>query len=523
MRPLYPGYQLARPQDQITPSSLGRIRLRRSLGSNHLHLSEPRATLRSDEAAGDRGGHRGPPASRPASTATPEELTKILAEKSSVIDALKGTKGDLQQALALLTEQPEAALQTKESLRESSPTQSSPSSGHGPKTQPELVTEEQFFDLDDADKVCTACGGALVEMQDQFESSEMIDVVGVEYRLVEVKRRKYTCKCGGCVETAPGPERAVHGGRYSLDFGLHVASRKYLDHLPLHRLSRMMHSAGLTISPNTLWDQLWALTRLLRPAYDALHERLLSEPIIGLDQTGWPNLDAKGKKPWQMWGFTGPGMATYKICSDKSAATMKRLIGDRQRVILCDMLATHGKVAREIPGVELAACWAHVLRRFREVAENYREAEPFLGYIHELYQIDERARTLEEKAELRQSESKALLGRFFDHLCTVTAPRTTELGQAIRYALGHRVELSAFLGDPRIGLDNNPTERALRGPVVGRKNHYGSKSKAGTEAAAIYYSLLETAKLQGVNPDAYLREVAIGGRRGEIILPGNLA
>jgi len=264
-------------------------------------------------------------------------LVRVLEEKSRLIDELTGRTGDLQATLAFLDAQNvdaqnETGGKTSSATSDApttddSPKEAAPPTGHGPKAQPTLPRETRLFELDEADKTCPACGGELRPMEDQVETSEMIDVVQVEYRLVEVQRQKYSCACGGCVETAPGPERAVEGGRYSLDFAAHVATSKYLDHLPLHRLCRMMKRAGLEVPPNSLWDQLWRLTRLLRPAYDALHRRLLAEPIIGLDQTSWPKLEAKGKKPWQMWGFTAEGMATYKICRDKSADTMKSLLG----------------------------------------------------------------------------------------------------------------------------------------------------------------------------------------------------
>ena len=455
-------------------------------------------------------------------------LVRVLEEKSRLIDELTGRTGDLQATLAFLDAQNETGGKTSSATSDAPTTDDSskeaaPPTGHGPKAQPKLPRETRLFELDEADKTCPACGGELRPMEDQVETSEMIDVVQVEYRLVEVQRQKYSCACGGCVETAPGPERAVEGGRYSLDFAAHVATSKYLDHLPLHRLCRMMKRAGLEVPPNSLWDQLWRLTRLLRPAYDALHRRLLAEPIIGLDQTSWPKLEAKGKKPWQMWGFTAEGMATYKICRDKSADTMKSLLGESPRILVCDMLSTHGKVARDIEGIELAGCWAHAARRFREAADDFPQAQPIVDRIRRLFDIDGRATSQEERTRLRDGQSRALVKEILRELYRLAIPRTTNLGQAAHYVLKYQEELTRFLEDPRIPLDNNSTERALRGPVVGRKNHYGSKSKDGTEAAAIYYSLFETAKLQDVDPHAYLRAAAIAGRRGEVLLPGALA
>lgn len=460
-----------------------------------------------------------------------KKLLTLLADKSALIEKLTGSHGDLQACLEVLHGAPEPNAKPdatpekgKASAGDEASVRTKPAaSGHGPKPQRNLERTTRRFDLDEPDKICPQCGGQLRPIKGVFESSEMIDHVALKYVIVDVQRQKSSCACGGCVETAPGPERAVVGGRYSLDFALHVATSKYLDHIPLKRLCKMMERAGLEVTATTLWDQLWAVTNLLRPAYDALHERLLAEPIVGLDQTGWPNLDSKSKKAWQMWGFTAEGMATYKICADKSADTMKKLIGTEPRILICDMLSTHGKVARDVEGIVLAGCWAHAARRFKEAAEDHPQAKPICGKIAELFAIDAKATSLEHKAKLRDTESRQVVKDILQQMYQLAVPSTTSLGSAARYVLKYQRELSVFLDDARVCLDNNATERALRGPVVGRKNHYGSKSRAGTEAAAIFYSLFETAKLQGVNPEAYLREAAIAGRRGEVLLPGGLA
>jgi transposase len=163
---------------------------------------------------------------------------------------------------------------------------------------------EQVFELDAPDTTCPSCGGTLRPMKGQFETSEMIDVVEVSYRVVKVQQQKYACSCGGCVETALGPERATPGSRYSLDFAIKVAVDKYLDHIPLARQERILGRHGLVVTTQTLWDLLNALGRRLESASRALLARALAQPVIGLDQTSWPRLDGKADKPWQMWCVT---------------------------------------------------------------------------------------------------------------------------------------------------------------------------------------------------------------------------
>lgn len=451
-----------------------------------------------------------------------EHLVRALTVKCRELEKLKGSEGELQQTLALL-EQLTAQKAETPSAEPAPKTERDPQKGHGPTPQPELVEVTQTFLLDEPDLLCPSCGGELSVWEGQHESSEMVDVVQVQYRLVTVQRQKYRCACGGCVETAPGPERAVEGGRYSLAFGAKVATDKYLDHLPLERQVRILKRYGLIVTSQALWGLIDRLRQELRPAWEALLQRILAQPVIGLDQTGWKRLSKKKSRPWQMWCLTAPGLVYHRICEDKSAATFVELVGDYEGVIVCDALGTHAAGAREGPGIVLAGCWAHVLRRFRDAEPDFPQAQKMLRWVGQLYEVEHQAEDDEVRAQLRAERSAPILEAMKAWLLAEATLPTTALGKAMRYALANWAKLTRFLDDPRIPLDNNATERGLRGPVVGRKNHYGSKSKRGTEAAAVLYSLLETAKLQKVEPTAYLIEAVRAARRGEVLLPDQLA
>jgi transposase len=163
--------------------------------------------------------------------------------------------------------------------------------------------------------MCASCGGGLAAMKGQFDESEMIDVVEVSYRVVKVKQQKYVCRCGGCVETAPGPERALSGSRYSLAFAIKVILDKWLDHIPLERQVRILERHGLTVTSQTLWDLAYAVSKRLSLVDDALAQHALAQPVIGLDQTSWPRLETDATKPWQMWAITTPGVVVHRIPS----------------------------------------------------------------------------------------------------------------------------------------------------------------------------------------------------------------
>lgn len=464
-----------------------------------------------------------------------QQLLDLLAAKSREIERLRGKPGDLQLTLKMLEAlQAKAKAATdavaraeaeqKKRAEERERKQRAERTKTGATPQPRLPVIEQVFTLDDADRPCPSCGGDLRPMTGQFEESELIDLIEVRYELVRVKQQKYVCRCGSCVETAIGPERASAGSRYSLAFAIKVVLDKWLDHIPLERQCRILERHGLVVSSQTLWDLANALAHRLKRLDGALAEYVLERPVIGLDQTGWPRLETAGSKPWQMWCLTAPGVVVHRIRDDKSAATFTDLVGDYRGTIVCDALATHGAGARASPGIVLAGCWAHVFRKFEEAKPDHPEAERALAWIGALYEIDDRAGDdVARRASLRRSDAAAVLVDLKAWLWEFATLTSLSIGKAAAYTIANWDRLIRFVEDPLVPLDNNATERAIRGPVVGRKNHYGSKSRRGTEVAATLYTVLETAKIHGVNPSAYLYAAITAADRGVALMPWDFA
>ncbi len=221
-----------------------------------------------------------------------------------------------------------------------------------------------------------------------------------------------------------------------------------------------------------------------------------------------------------MWALSAPGIVVHRIRDDKGAETFKSLIGDYRGVIVCDAAKTHEAGARGNDNISLAGCWAHVYRKFEEAAPDHPEANLALKWIGALYAIDERAGDdLVKKAELRRTESAEVIATMKTWLWNQAVLKTLSIGNAAAYVVTNWERLTRFLQDARIPLDNNATERGFRGPVVGRKNHYGSKSRRGTTIAATFYTVLESAKLAGVDPAAYLHAAVLADSRGEVLLP----
>jgi len=458
-------------------------------------------------------------------------LLDALAIKSQEIDQLKGKKGDIQLTLKMLEALQAKAKAADEALAKAEAAQQAKAKGErkarsstGPTDQPKLPIIEQEFVLDEADRVCPSCGGGLAPMKGQYDESEMIDVVEVSYRLVKVKQQKYVCGCGSCVETALGPERALPGSRYSLAFAIKVLIDKWLDHIPLERQCRILERHGLVVTSQTLWDLAYAVAQRLTVVDAALMKHVLEQPVIGLDQTSWPRLETDATKPWQMWALTAPGVVVHRIRDDKSAATFIALVGSYRGVIVADALGTHEAGARASPNITLAGCWAHVYRRFEEAAPDHPAAERALACIGQLYDLDRIAGDdALLRGELRRTKAPPILDELKAWLWTQAELTSLSIGKAAAYTLGIWDRLTRFVEDARIPLDNNATERAIRGPVVGRKNHYGSKSRRGTEVASRLYTILETCKLHDVDPAAYLHAAVIAADRGEVLLPWQYA
>jgi transposase len=396
-------------------------------------------------------------------------------------------------------------------------TEDKPQRGHGPRQQA-LPVEEVVHELDEADKQCPQCGGALQLMQGQYEQSEEVEVVERRFVLKRHKRLKYRCGCGGCVETAPAPLKLVPGGRYSLEFAIEVAVHKYLDHLPLERQVRMMERQGLLVDSQTLWNQLEALARLVLPSLEALWLHQRAQQMMGADETRWPLLGSTAQARWHLWVLASAHAVVYRVAEGRGAEAARELLQGFQGVVMTDGYAVYQAAADASAGrFSVAHCWAHVRRKFLECQAP--EAQVALTLIAELYQVEREYRQgppdLEHLHQLRQHKSRALIARLHEWALGVRALPESALGKALGYMGKLWTGLTRFLEDARVPLDNNASERALRGPVVGRKNHYGSRSRRGTEVAALFYSLLETAKLCGVDPKAYLRAAALATLRGE--------
>jgi transposase len=411
-----------------------------------------------------------------------------------------------------------------------------PQRGHGPREQKLLPVVEEVHELPEDARQCPSCQGELGEMKGQFEESEEITVVQRTFKIVKHRRKKYRCRCNGAVVTAVSPKRLVPGGRYSTKFAVEVATSKYSDHIPLDRQRRIMEREGLVVDTQTLWDQIYVLSHAVKPTYEALRQEILSSSQIHADETWWRLMKGHSSKRWYVWALASDKAVYYRIYPSRSTKAAGDLLAGYAGNVMVDGYRVYGSLQRAGPENTflLSHCWSHVRRKFVEIEEFYpQESKEILDLIGHMYGVERllpsldrleesrRDEVLKVRADLRNKESRPLLEQIRDWAYAQRGTRESGLRKAVEYMLTMWPGLTRFLDDPRIPLDNNRIERALRGVVLGRKNHYGSRSQRGTEVAAIFYSLIETAKLWKLDPKAYLLAATKAAieKPGSVLLP----
>ena len=453
-------------------------------------------------------------------------LHRKLQALTDRLDKLEGTAASsLQRELDLLTEQLRAqrhrefAASSERRPKPKPDRERPPQPGHGPTPQPELPVEDIEHPIEQLDD-CPLCGEAVEPWAGQTEDADEITVVERKFVIHRHKRHKARCKCGGHVQTAQVAKRLIPGGRYSLAFALAVTIDKYLMHMPLARQQRSMADRGLVVTRSTLWDQLYALCKLFMPTYEALREHVLSAPVIGADETTWRMLG--GKKKWWVWAVGQPDGIHYTIAPSRSHEVASEVLGDFAGKTMADGYAAYGTLqrVRKGKGLEtfiLVACWAHVRRKFVHCEADYPEATDIIALIGELFAIEREVNEAEwpsEDARLaelgrrRATDSKAVLAKIRAWRKESKPRARSSFARAVSYMDDLWTRLVVFTTDPLVPLDNNLLERGMRGPVVGRKNHYGSQSLRGTRVAAVMYSLVETCKLLDVSVERYLTTLA---------------
>jgi transposase len=373
--------------------------------------------------------------------------------------------------------------------------------------------------VDVADKTCPCCSGTLHLIGE--DRAERLDIVPAQLRVLVVRRPKYACRaCEAVVVQAPAPARLIEGGIPTEATVAHVVVGKYADHLPLYRQAQIYARQGIKLDRSTLADWVGRAAFLLRPVHERLLETLKRSGKLFADETTAPVLDpgrgrTKTGQLWayarddRPWGGSDPPAVAYVYAPDRKAERPMAHLAGFTGVLQVDGYGGYRPLA-ETGQVQLAFCWAHVRRRFYELAAAGPApiASEALERIKALYAIEAEIRGLEPETRgaVRQAKSLPLIQALEPWLNAklATISQKTKLAEAIRYALSRWAGLTIFLEDGRIELDNNSVERSIRPLALTRKNSLFAGSDGGAEHWAILASLIETAKLNEVDPQAYI-------------------
>ena len=369
--------------------------------------------------------------------------------------------------------------------------------------------------------VCPQCQGELRKLGEDV--SEVLEYVPASFVVVRHVRPKLSCSQCDCIVQAKAESRPIERGLAGAGLLAHVLVSKYCDHQPLYRQSEIYARQGVELERSTLADWVGGSAHLLEPLVEEVRRYVMAGSKLHADDTPVPVL-APGNgetKTGRLWtyvrdnrpaGDPAPPAVWFAYSPDRRgehpAQHLERFCGTLQ----ADAYAGFNQLY-ENGRIQQAACWAHVRRKFYDLQQAH--ASPVAGEalerIASLYGIEKeiRGRPPEERRAVRRERSKPLLAslRSWFEATLLQLSRKSDTTAAIRYALSRWDALLRFCEDGRLEIDNNAAERSLRGVALGRKNYLFAGSDSGGERAAAIYSLIESAKLNGLDPEAYLREV----------------
>jgi len=377
---------------------------------------------------------------------------------------------------------------------------------------------EQVVDIED--KAYPCCSGALQQIGEDV--AERLDVVPTTFRVLVTRRPRYGCRsCEGAVVQAPAPGRIVEGGIPTEALIAQVLVAKYADHLPLYRQAQIYARQGIQLDRSTLADWVGRAAWYLRPLRDHILERLRGSERLFADETTAPVLDpGRGRtKTGQLWAYArddrpwggdGPPMVAYVYAPDRKGERTEAHLGDFAGILQVDGFGGYAALAKRRQQVSLAFCWAHVRRKFYELADNSPVATEVLRRIAMLYAIEDEVRSTsaEHRRAVRAEQARVIVDDLHIYLEArlrqISAK--SKLADAIRYALTRWPGLSLFLDDGRVEMDSNTVERSIRPLALNRKNALFAGSDEGGDNWAIIATLVENCKIAGINPHTWLTE-----------------
>ena len=372
-----------------------------------------------------------------------------------------------------------------------------------------------------AGAACSDCGGTLRELG--RDTTEELEYVPGRFVVNQIIRPRMACKCCEAISQAPMPSRPIEKGIPGPGFVSYVLVSKYADHLPLYRQAQIFAREGLDMDRSTLAGWVGKSATLLEPLAEAVKRHVLMGQAIFADDTPVKMLapgngKTKTARFWaydrdeRPWGSDAPPAAWYRFTPDRKGIRPNQHLKDYQGWMHADGYAGFEELYRS-GQIKEVACMAHVRRKFVDVfkSQGSHVAEQAIQRIAQLYAVEKEARGSppDRRVQLRQAKAKPILDDL-EHWLQSELPKLSgkvPLANAIRYALNRMKRLRGYLEHGFLELDNNTAERSMRGIAIGRKNYMFVGSERGGKSAAIIYTLMETAKLNNVDPQAWLTDV----------------
>ena len=375
---------------------------------------------------------------------------------------------------------------------------------------------------------CPACGSERLRKIGD-DAREVLEYVPSHFKVVVHVRPKLSCRDCETITQPPMPSLPIERGRPGAGLLAHVAVAKYSDHLPLNRQSEIYAREGVELDRSTLADWIGRLAWLLRPLSEAIGDYARAGPAVHADDTPVPVQEpgrgsTRTGRLWvvvrdeRTWGSTNQPAAYYQYSPDRKGVHAQALLKPCRGFLHADAYGGFDKlyapdpITGQAPLIEVA-CWAHARRELFD--EHVRTKSPLareaLERIGEIFAIEREinGQSAEQRLAVRQARSVPLLAALKDFLetCLTRISRKGDLAKAIRYSLTLWTALSRFTEDGRLEMTNNAAERAIRPLTLGRRNWTFLGSDTGGDRAAVFYTLIQTCKLNAINPEAYLADV----------------
>jgi transposase len=400
----------------------------------------------------------------------------------------------------------------------------------GRKPLPDWIPREEILhDLAEEEKVCAHDGTALQEIG--REVCEQLEVIPAVFRVLRHVRPKYACpKCKTGVKIAPVPPQPIPKSLASPSLLAHVAVSKYADALPLYRQAGMLERAGIELSRATLASWMVRASELLQPLVNLMAEEILSGDFLQMDETPFQVLKEEGKPATSLsylWvrrgGPPDHPLLLFEYADSRRGQVAKDLLEGFQGILQTDGYEGYTEVGAR-PGVVHAGCWAHARRRFHDAVKAQKgggkkspratKAQQGLAWIQKLYRIERNVAEAspEERLRVRDEKARPLVKKIREWLDASKdrVPPQSLTGKALGYLERQWPKLVRYLDDARIPLDTNLVENSIRPFALGRRNWLFADTPGGAQASAHLYSIIETAKANGLDPFAYLVHLFTG-------------